>query len=147
MNVTRLRPARTSDRSAVQDLIVSERLLLEGVDESFGEAWVVAVRGDRVVGCAGVESHGGHGVLRSVAVAVDERGSGLGRRLVENRVAWARERGLETLSLLTLTAADFFAHLGFREVPREDVPAAARVSGEFTHTDCVTARAFLRRLD
>jgi amino-acid N-acetyltransferase len=64
-------------------------------------------------------------------VAPSHRGTGLGIRLTENRIAWAREQHLEALYLLTTTAAPFFQRFGFGEVPRASAPAAVQVSREF----------------
>jgi amino-acid N-acetyltransferase len=55
--------------------------------------------------------------LRSLAVAPAYRGSGLGRRLVEALVAWAREAGYDQLCALTLQEG-FFNTLGFATVDR-----------------------------
>jgi N-acetylglutamate synthase-like GNAT family acetyltransferase len=71
------------------------------------------------------------GLLRSVAVAGDERGRGTGARLVERALSNALGRGLHTVTLLTTTAADYFPRFGFREVGRDDVPSSVRASDEF----------------
>ncbi len=146
----RLRPARETDLEAVLDIVRAENEFVTGLVESFGEAYVVATLGEmggEIVGAAGVEIHGACGLLRSVVTAPGVRGTGLGRRLVEDRITWARRAGLESLTLFTVSAADFFAHLGFREVPRANVPSPIHSSAEFAHGDCARARAFTLPLD
>jgi N-acetylglutamate synthase-like GNAT family acetyltransferase len=64
------------------------------------------------------------GLLRSLAVRHDCRKAGLARVLVEE--ARRRYRGIRSLYLLTTTAADFFAHIGFAIIPREAAPLAIR---------------------
>ena len=146
VTVPALRPAEPRDLEAVLAIIRDEALLVDGIVEGFGEGWIVAELEGKVVGCAAVETYGQHGLLRSVATAPATRGTGLGRRLVESRQAWARERGLATLSLLTLDAAAFFRHLGYREIERREIPEAIHGSVEYAHGACAAARAFLREL-
>jgi arsenite methyltransferase len=120
------------DLMPVLALLTSAGLPTEGVAEHFGTGYVVAVADDRVVGAAGVEVLGSHGLLRSVVVDPSRRGQGLGEALTRNRIAWARERGLDSVWLLTTTAASFFGHLGFGERSRDETPVAVRRSSEFS---------------
>lgn len=127
----RLRPARAEDLPAVKRLLAASGLPLDGVDESFGDAWAVAESEGALAGVAGVEIHGSSGLLRSVAVAEKARGRGVGEALVRNRIDFARERGIERLLLLTTTAANWFERLSFRRVPRAAAPAEVMRSREF----------------
>ncbi|HZJ70895.1 MAG TPA: GNAT family N-acetyltransferase, partial [Planctomycetota bacterium] len=82
-------------------LLAAAGLPADDVSEAGLEGFVVAVRGERIVGAAGLELHGDAGLLRSVAVAGDERGAGLGSALVarhrdraqQSRVAVQLEAG------------------------------------------------------
>jgi amino-acid N-acetyltransferase len=131
MNDIEIRGARADDRDAVAALLERTALPPDGLDEQFGEAYAVAVADGEIVGAAGVEVYGSAGLLRSVAVDPAWRGRGLGQRLSEERLSWAAARGLDTVYLLTTTAADFFPRLGFVPVPREEVPAEVRGSLQF----------------
>lgn len=93
---------------------------------------LVARSGRDVVGCAGLELYGTDGLLRSVAVAAELRGLGLGLRLTEAAIALARDRGLRAVYLLTETAEGFFPRFGFRTITRAEVPDAVKRSIEFT---------------
>ena len=67
-----LRPPGPGDLPAVRRLLSLGALPLQGLEDAFGPAYVVAVRNDgTVLGVAGVEEHGRHGLLRSVAVSAD----------------------------------------------------------------------------
>ncbi len=142
-----LRAAHRGDLERILFLLEASGLPAEGVEEALGASFVVAQRGSALVGVAGIERHGGWGLLRSVAVRDDQRGTGLGRVLVENRVEWARARGLFGLGLFTLDAAAFFAHLGFERVERGDVPEPLRHSSEFQLICPMTASVLLLRFD
>jgi protein-tyrosine-phosphatase/N-acetylglutamate synthase-like GNAT family acetyltransferase len=126
-----LRAARADDLEPVHALAASSELPVDGIADQFPGAYVVALRGDAVVGAAGLETHGASGVLRSVVVAPSERGTGLGVALTADRIVAARARGLDAVYLLTTTAADFYDRFGFRPFARADVPAAVAACPEF----------------
>lgn len=139
-----LRPARAEDLEAALRLVDAASLPGDGIREGWGDAYAVAVEGERVIGVAGVEVHGRAGLLRSVAVAPEARGSGLGQALTRDRARWARDSGLNALYLLTTTAQNFFPRLGFARVERADAPEELRRSGEFR--DVCPASAIVMRL-
>ena len=126
-----LRPATATD-----DLDYVERLLSENdlptadVRNRPGEFYVARAWGDRV-GVGGVEVHGSEGLLRSVVVEERVRGEGHGAALVRALEGRATGEGVETLYLLTTTAARFFAGLGYETVERGDVPESIRSTTEF----------------
>ena len=94
--------------------------------------FVVAETGGQLVGVAGIEVRGPHGLLRSVAVAPEIRGSGLGAELVRDRISWTQSRGINSLYLLTTTAEEYFVRHGFVTEPRDSAPPEIQASNEFT---------------
>jgi len=140
---TALRPAGSGDLDGVRALLAAAQLPVDGLEDQFGPPYAVAERANCLVGAAGVEAYGTAGLLRSVVVAAAERGTGLGRALAADRLAWARAQRLEEVYLLTTTAADFFAHLGFDRVARTDVPAPLLGSREFA-TVCPSTATVMR---
>jgi N-acetylglutamate synthase-like GNAT family acetyltransferase len=92
---------------------------------------VVARRDGAVVGAAALEAHDANGLLRTVAVGPAERGRGTGLALVADRLARAWANGLESVYLLTNTAAPLFRRFGFVETQRASAPAALAASPEF----------------
>jgi len=70
----RLRELTQADPPAVHELLRACRLPVEGVPED--AAWLLVAESDaQIVGAAGLELHAGDGLLRSVAVAAELRGS------------------------------------------------------------------------
>ncbi|HET9671516.1 MAG TPA: GNAT family N-acetyltransferase [Actinomycetota bacterium] len=70
---------------------------------STSEIHLVAIRGERLVGHVNVERDR-HPVTRhvgslAIAVAADERGRGIGRRLMQAALDWSREVGVEKVVL------------------------------------------------
>jgi amino-acid N-acetyltransferase len=147
MDEITIRGARTEDRDAVAELLERTSLPPDGLDEQFGEPYAVAVADGEIVGAAGVEVYGRAGLLRSVAVDPGWQGHGLGRRLTEERLRWAESRGLETVYLLTNTAAGYFPRLGFAPVARDEVPAEVRASLQFASVCPSTAAVLALRLE
>jgi amino-acid N-acetyltransferase len=94
------------------------------------------------VGLVGLEFRGDAALLRSLAVASDLRGSGLGRALVDKAEAHARARGARAIFLLTTTAESFFKNRGYVPADRATAPEAIRTSREFADL-CPASSAFL----
>ena len=118
----------------IADLASSRSLSLLGIRD-----------GGRLVGLVGVEVHGNVGMLRSLAVEPEHRNSGLGVSLVSDAETWAAEREVETLYLLTTTAAQFFARLGYEAVPRFEAPAAIAATAQFSGL-CPASSTFMRKV-
>jgi amino-acid N-acetyltransferase len=117
------RRALSADRAAVEALLVAAQLPLDGIEDCF-DRFFVAQDESGIVGAAGLEVWGEHGLLRSVVVAPRASRRGLGRALTELVRQDAQRRGLRSLYLLTMSAAGYFDDLGFERVRREDLPAA-----------------------
>jgi amino-acid N-acetyltransferase len=142
-----VRAAWAADYDAVCALLKAAALPVGGLDDHFPGGYAVGVdeRG-AIVGACGIETYRTAGLLRSAVVAEQVRGSGLGGRLVEERLDWARRRGLDAVFLLTTTAPAFFARLGFAAVERDEVPPAVRASREFAEICPASAQAMVLRL-
>ena len=143
--MTAIELALDSDRSAIEGLLVANGLPLDGLDIALPNAVVARVDGG-VVGCAAVEAYGSVGLLRSVCVAPELRGSGLGRGLVAAAEELATSRGIVELYLLTETAEAWFPRLGYVATSRAEVPAALTASPEFTTACPDSAAVLLKRL-
>ena len=127
----RLRPARPADLEAIRRLLAACELGAEGLETQFPDGYAVVESAGDLVGAAGLEIYGEDGLLRSVAVEPERRGKGLGALLVRGRLEWAVQRGLRAVYLLTTTAADFFAGMGFWAVEREAAPEGIRSSEQY----------------
>lgn len=102
-----------------QDLSVSHLALVAEVDTD-------------IKGAIGLETFGSVGLLRSLIVAPEARGEGVGGLLVKSLEVSARERGIDELWLLTIDADAFFSRLDFVVRPRELAPDSIRGSEEFS---------------
>jgi amino-acid N-acetyltransferase len=100
--------------------------------------------GEGLAGVVGLEARGHVGLLRSLAVRANRRGTGLGSDLVAALEALAARDGITELYLLTTTAEAFFARRGYRRLPREAAPAGIRETVEFSSL-CPASSAFMAK--
>jgi N-acetylglutamate synthase-like GNAT family acetyltransferase len=140
--------------AGADDLVEVERLLedagltREGVAAcaAGGNLLVARVNDGQLAGCVALEPFGGAVLLRSLAVAANERGRGLGTALVAEALQRARAAGARDASLLTETAGPFFAARGWTAVDRAAAPAGIAGSVEFTSACPATVPALRRAL-
>lgn len=93
--------------------------------------FVVAEEAGAIAGCGALHLYGMHlAEIRSIAVAPESKGRGIGRALVEALMHEARRHAVTCVCLFTRTPG-FFAHLGFEVARREDLPAKI-------YKDCVS---------
>jgi len=125
-----VRQASEDDVARVESLLETNELPHRDV-RSKPECFFVARSGTAVVGIGGIEQYGTHGLLRSVVVTESNRGQGYGTALCDALEDRARTSGVETLYLLTTTAAAFFDQRGYEAVARETAPSSIQGTTEF----------------
>jgi amino-acid N-acetyltransferase len=138
-----LRRAEAADRDAILGLLGRLELPTAGVVSWLAGFWL-AVQDDRLVGVAGMERYGDAGLLRSVAVAPEWQGGGVGRALVERVLHEGRAEGIREVYLLTTTAEHYFPRIGFARVARSEVPGPLFDSEEFNGA-CPSSAVVMRR--
>ena len=126
---------RSTDLDEVLMLLAASGLGADGVAEHITD-FLLAREGRRLIGAAALEDYGVAGLLRSVAVAANRRGWGLGRYLTCALIDHARQRGHTAVYLLTDTADAYFKRLGFRPVDRSAVQPAVLASVQFSGEAC-----------
>ena len=140
-----LRRAEEADLDYVERLLRANDLPTHDV-RSKPERFYVGYVDDEPVGVGGVEVYGTDGLLRSVVVERAERGTGVGAALCDALKTAAAVDGVETLYLLTTTAAGFFADRGYVRLARTDAPEAIRATAEFDSLCPATATCMQKRL-
>ena len=141
----KIRRAKSSDLSAVESLLTASELPTDGVRANFS-GFVVADDNGAIAGAIGLEKYGSVALLRSAVVAPDHRGTGVGRKLVEQLLERAEEAGVDELYLLTTTAEKYFPRFGFTRTSRATVPDALKASAEFRGACPDTAVVMTRAL-
>lgn len=97
-------------------------------------------------GIIGLELLGSVALLRSLAVAPEVRGTGMGKVLVAAAETYAKETGVGELYLLTTTAAAFFAQLGYAHGDRKAVPEPIKATQEFSGLCPSSATLMVKKL-
>lgn len=126
-----LRKARVVELQAINHLLKSTNLPIEGVSENLANFLVTLDDSGEIIGVAGSEIYGKSGLLRSVAVTPEHRGEGLGHLLVQGSIDKARRQGVQHLYLLTETAERFMGRFGFKRIDRNRIDSALYASQEF----------------
>ncbi|MBZ0268805.1 GNAT family N-acetyltransferase [bacterium] len=141
----RIREARPGDRTAIEALLAASDLPLPLPDDT-PVRFLLAVTGDgRLLGTCGWERAGDEVLLRSVAVAIEARGTGVGARLVGEALRLLDEAGHACVTLVTLDAQGFFARFSFREVERDALPEPIRRTREYGLHECLGGHWMVRR--
>lgn len=133
----RTRRAKISDAAAIHALVAHYAALglllpraVEEIRANIGH-FIVQEDGHRLVSCLSLESYGADlAEIRSIAVAPENRGQGLGARLIACALAEARRRGIARVFAVT-HASKFFERQGF-------APAARQTLTEKIERDCRT---------
>jgi len=129
----------------VEDLLAASDLPTDGVRDNFS-GFVVADDDRAIAGAIGLEKYGSVALLRSAVVSPNHRGTGVGRKLVEQLLERAEEAGVDELYLLTTTAEKYFPRFGFTPTTRATVPDAVKASAEFRGACPDTAVVMTRRI-
>jgi amino-acid N-acetyltransferase len=141
----RVRNATAADLEAVARLLADNNLPVEGVAENFSN-FLVADDEESIAGAIGLERFGSVALLRSAVVAPEYRGSGIGRRLIEELLTQAVRAGIGDVYLLTTTAEEYFPRFGFKRSTRTAVPDSLKSSAEFQGACPETATVMVRSL-
>ncbi len=99
-------------RSTVVALLQSQGLPISDITAEHLEHFFFAGSDGSPAGLVGVELCGTDALLRSLVVAENARGNGLGSTLVEHAEQYAAATGVRSFYLLTNTAETFFKRLG-----------------------------------
>ncbi len=140
---TRVETARPADAADVLRLLDQNHLPIDGLADHLATT-VVARHNDRIVGSAALEIYPDGALLRSVAVAPELQGHGLGRELTDAAIRLARDLHVPAIYLLTTTAERYFPKFGFERIQRADVPPTVQTSIEFTSA-CPSSATVMRK--
>ncbi|TBR20436.1 N-acetyltransferase [bacterium] len=123
-----IRKAKIEDIKQIQGLINSfakqDIMLprsLNELYESIRDFWVVEKNG-KVIGCSALHiSWDDLAEIKSVAVAKDKQGRGIGKELIDTCIDEARQLGVKKVFALTYKP-EFFKKFGFKRVKNSSLP-------------------------
>lgn len=122
---------RPGEQSAITDLIAGCRLNIEDLVPEKMHHFLLARKGDRIVGVVGLEIYGHEALLRSLAVHESFRQKGIATRLIRAIEGYAADVGVRVLYLLTESAGGFFAKQDYVNIDRNTAPPVIQATEEF----------------
>jgi len=131
--------AQAQDLGAICALLDSASLPHVDVTEASLQKFLVARVDYHIVGAVGLECYEDIALLRSLVVAKEHAGFGIGKHLVTAAEKFAASVEVKSLYLLTTTADRFFAGLGFRRLQRELAPLVIKSTSQFSSLCPATA--------
>ncbi|MHC4264732.1 MAG: N-acetyltransferase [Planctomycetota bacterium] len=124
----KIRKARISDVNSIHSLITSyaerEIMLFRPLADIYEhlQTFIVAEIEGQVVGCCALDVIWADlAEIKSLAVGSEYTKSGIGKKLVEAAIEYARETELPRIFALTMNT-QFFEALGFEKVAKETLP-------------------------
>ncbi len=126
----RIEKATTDDLPEILCLLKISDLPNDDLSEHITSTFV-ARDGKKIYGSAALELYGNYALLRSVAVAPEQRSTGLGERLTHAALEFGKASGITHYYLLTETAHAYFNRFGFRIVDRAEIPDEVKKSVQF----------------
>jgi amino-acid N-acetyltransferase len=130
--------------AAVRRLLEEARLPASDITEAHLEHFFGCGADGALEGVVGLELYPPVALLRSLAVAAQSRGRGLGNHLLAEAERFAKARKVKEIYLLTTTAERFFARAGYERIPRDAAPAAIRRTQEFSSL-CPASSVVMRK--
>lgn len=126
-----LRTATAQDAPRIRSLLVADGLPTSDLETAAPHFVVACDAEGHILAAGALQLFGNTALLRSVVVAREARGAGLGRRVVQDLERVARKTQVQELFLLTQTAERFFANQGFQVINRQAAPQGVQQSEEF----------------
>src|SRR5215510_3473974 len=124
----------------ILEILSQVNLPHDGVKERFDGFLIARSGGGKILGCVGLERHGGLGLLRSAAVLPDYQGQWVGNKLVRELLKRAASEGVTEVVLLTTTAKEYFQNkFGFKEAKRSGYEKRLANSSEWNLPHCSSA--------
>ena len=139
-------PLQVWERDGAGAALLRAGLPADDIDDPYVLLWRFETHEDVPVGFGGLELHGEDALLRSLVTLPPVRGRGVGAAMVAAIEFEARLHGCRSLWLITTTAVDFFAKLGFARCERAVVPAAIRESAQFSTLCPASADVLMKAL-
>ena len=136
---------RAGEGPSVEGVIAACGLHTEDITARILRNTIVARKGPRIIGTVALEAAGSCALLRSLAVLEKFRGQGVADRLMAAVEKSARQMGIRTLYLLTVTAETYFSVRGFETLERSCAPGGIRDTAEFQHL-CPDSAVCMRKI-
>jgi len=123
-------PAKEADIPRIKAILEASNLPTAGVDEHW-RTFLVARDGNTIIACGGAEVYRIAALIRSMAVDLQYRSQGIGRRILRQLLDRLASHGVREFYLLTTSAESYFRKRGFKRIQRDEVHPQLLASREF----------------
>lgn len=127
-----IRIAEEKDLLPIQRLVAKAGISEQGIENNIKDFLVVEDANKQIIGTVGIEPLGVDGLLRSLVIKSENWNAKIGLEFVQLAIAYAKQKGIETLYLLTNRSIPFFEYLGFKAVEEAAIPAHLKESNHFS---------------
>ena len=135
--------ANINDLYDIHQLLQMVNLPIGGVKEHIDNFLVLKDNSAIVKGCIGLELYSEYALLRSAAVHPENQNQGIGKKLTEAIIAYAKKIQIQKLFLITNTAEEYFRKKGFTVIQENEIPASVKQSVEFTFQCAKTGKTMM----
>lgn len=119
-------------RRDIDRLLKKAKIGCLGKAEPVRNFWFVR-EGGRIIACAGLDFFNDAAIFTSLVVEREFRKRGIGSRLIQRRMAAAKEHRAKILALVTMYYHfNFYKRRGFRTCPRANLPECIKNYWMFT---------------
>ena len=133
MHQWHIRPAKTTDRLAIQKLLQKTKIGTLKSSDTLKNFWVVDCK-SRIIACAGIDFITKEDIVFThLAVEKEFRHQGIGSKLIQQRLRFAKAHSAHTVSFVTMYYLfRFYKKRGFRTCPRKNLPRHVSLYPMFT---------------
>lgn len=127
-----IRIATEKDLLPIQHLLAKANLSERGIEQNIDNFLVVEDAAKKIIGTVGIEPIGKDGLLRSLVMSSESWNAKIGLNFIELAVSYGKQKGYETLYLLTNSSLPFFEYIGFEVMEESNIPEHIKQSDHFS---------------
>lgn len=135
------RHSKNADLQQVAAILEASNLITDDLD-NHNIHFIIAYNESELIACVGLEIYENDALLRSFAVLEHYRNQKIGLQLIDFAKAFAHQKGVSSIHLLTNTAKLYFEKQGFVEKDRSFASEQIRCTKEFS-TLCPASSTYM----
>lgn len=127
-----IRIATEKDLLPIQHLLAKANISEQGIEKNWDHFLVAEDSTKKLIGTVGIEPLGKDGLIRSLVMTSENWNAKIGLDFIELAVAFGKQKGFETLFLMTNSSLPFFEYIGFQILEESEIPDHVKQSDHFS---------------